>query len=83
MSAPLTRNRLVMLLDAENVSTDAYRLHGERADEALVLEEGRDAWAVYYAERGLRSGERTFESEDEACHFMLDRLLRDPSTRRR
>jgi hypothetical protein len=57
-------------------------LHGERADEALVMEGQGTAWVVYYAERGLRSGERSFESEDEACRFMLDRLLRDPTTRR-
>ena len=82
VDAPLTRARLEALLDAENVSGDSYELHGGRADEALVMEERGGAWIVYYAERGLRSGERTFQTEDEACRFMLDRLLRDPSTRR-
>lgn len=83
VDAPMTRARLGALLDDENVSRDSYELHGGRADEALVLEERGGAWIVYYAERGLRSGERTFRTQDEACRFMLDMLLRDPSTRRR
>jgi hypothetical protein len=80
---PLTRERLTALLDAENVDPASYRLNGERADEALVLERAPNAWVVYYAERGLRSGERTFVTESEACEFLLDELLRDPSTRKR
>lgn len=83
MSEPLSRERLVRLLDAENVDPDSYRLNGERADEALILEDSFGAWVVYYSERGLLSGERTFLTEGDACKFMLDRLLKDPSNRRR
>jgi hypothetical protein len=82
-SEPLTRERLKALLDAENVDAASYRLNGERADEALILESSLDTWVVYYAERGLRSGEQMFLTESEACEFLLDRLLRDPSTRKR
>jgi len=48
-----------------------------------VLEVAPGGWAVYYAERGLRTEERQFDTEDEACRFMLDRLLADPGNRRR
>lgn len=79
----LDRARLVELLDADNVDPDSYNLCGERADEALILAESFGAWIVYYSERGLRSAERTFTIDAEACECMLDLLLRDPSTRRR
>jgi hypothetical protein len=82
-SPAMTRPRLVDLLDAEGVDPTAYRVDGSRGDECLILEVDHSGWAVYYAERGLRSGERQFDTEDEACRFMLDRLVADPSTRRR
>ena len=69
------------LLDAERVAEDQYSLDGRRCDECLCLEELAGAWRVFYAERRLRSGEREFESEDDACQFMAQRLLADPSTR--
>lgn len=74
---------LARLLDQEGVRRDAYSLVGERPqDESLCVEVIDAAWHVYYAERGLRSGERTFESEDEACEYMADHLLAFESLRR-
>jgi hypothetical protein len=57
----LTRARLVDLLEAEGVYPGAYRVDGTRDDECLVLQADVHGWLVYYAERGLRSGERWFE----------------------
>lgn len=79
----MTRSRLVDLLEAEGVDAAAYRVDGTSEDECLVLEVAPGGWAVYYAERGLRTEERQFDTEDEACRFMLDRLLADPGNRRR
>ena len=79
----MNRTGLQALLQAENVAEDQYELDGQFCDECLCLEELNGSWHVYYAERGLRSGERAFESEDDACQFMARRLLADPSTRRR
>jgi hypothetical protein len=76
----MSRARLVELLEAESVDANSYRLDGSRGDECLVLETHVGGWVVFYAERGLRTGERCFETEDEACRFMLDRLLADPTT---
>ena len=50
--------------------------------EAYVLEPPRAAdWAVYYSERGLRSGEVVFQTEHEACSYFLDLVLSDDTTR--
>jgi hypothetical protein len=43
-----------------------------------MVEGGR---GVYYGERGGRSGERRFDTEDDACRFTLDRLLSDSGNR--
>ena len=83
MDAALDRESLRERLVAENVDLRTVELDGGFADEALVLEPQALGWTVYYAERGLRSGERLFATEHDACAFVLDRVLKDPSTRRR
>jgi hypothetical protein len=50
--------------------------------ESYVLEPQGSERAVFYSERGLRTGEEVFASEDEACSRLLDLILRDPTTRR-
>ena len=51
--------------------------------EAYVLDAGPRRCSVYFSERGLRTAEAVFHSEDDACRHLLDLLLRDPTTRRR
>jgi hypothetical protein len=79
----MTRDNLRERLDAADVDPDAYRLNGERADEAYVLEPQATGWSVYYSERGLRTGEQLFADEATACACLLDMLLRDAGARRR
>lgn len=79
----MNRASLRALLEAEGVAGDQYDLEGDFCDECLRLEQVNGVWHVYYAERGLRTGERQFETEDDACQFMAQRLLADPSTRAR
>jgi hypothetical protein len=76
----VNRRSLRELLQAEHVRGDSYSLDGER-DESLCLEAVYGGYSVYYYERGIRSGERRFETEDEACQFMAGRLLADPGNR--
>jgi hypothetical protein len=68
------------LLETERIRQDAYSLDGDR-DERMCMEPVAGGWAIYYSERGLRSGERGFETEGEACEFLAARLLADPSNR--
>lgn len=78
----VNRDLLQKLLDKEGIDPSAYSLDGGSPFEAYVLEERAPSWTVYYSERGLRSGEVEFESEDEACSYLLELVLRDPTTRR-
>lgn len=77
----MIRERLRQLLDREGVDPGAYSLDGERRDECLILEIQPGGWCVYYSERGLRSGEMHFETEDEACDEMARLLLADRGNR--
>ena len=60
----------------------SYNLTGTRADEAYVLAIRPGGWVTFYAERGKKVGRREFDTEDAACADMMDRILRDPTTRR-
>jgi hypothetical protein len=73
---------LKVRLDSEGVDPDAYSLGGGFASDAFVLERRDRRWVVYYTERGLRRGEAEYESEDAACRSLLERVLRDPATRK-
>ncbi len=77
----MNRTRLRELLDSEGVRHDSYCLDDSWCDECYRLGQVGSDWIVYYAERGLRSGQRQFDSEDDACDYLLNRLLSDPSTR--
>jgi len=82
----MDRSSLRQFLDRERVAPRAYGLEGvsglpvEDREERYFLEEVPSGWSVYYWERGLRSGEQSFDNEDEACRHLLDRLLRDATT---
>ncbi len=78
----MNRTDLRRALASANVSAHAYGLEGPCQEESYCLEKIEDAWHVYYAERGLRTGERVFSAEGEACDYLLGVLLRDPTTRR-
>lgn len=77
----VNRTGLCELLDREGVDPDAYSVDGARRNECLILEVEPGGWCVYYSERGLRSGEQHFDTEDEACEEMAQMLLRDQSNR--
>lgn len=53
---------------------DAVSLHGEMKDEAYILEQVGRHWAVYYSERGVRTDEKRFDDEAEACRYLCAKL---------
>lgn len=66
-------------LDARGIRRDAYFLLGSGASEAYCIEHGPKGWSVFYSERGLRSSERIYDSEDVACRELARQLESDPS----
>lgn len=77
----MNRQSLRELAKDERVRDDAYSLDGGLPFERYVLSVIEGGWAVYYSERGERTGLKTFETEDEACSHLFDLLVRDATTR--
>ena len=78
----MNRSVLERLLNLFEIRTDVYDLSGrDEGDEAHVITHEGDGWHVFYSERGLRTSEMVFLTEDQACDEILLRIARDPLTR--
>jgi len=58
-----------------------YSLTGGHPAECYVLDHRGYERVVYYSERGLESGLRSFPSEDLACRHLADLLQKDRTVR--
>ena len=47
-------------------------------EKYCIVKEG-DVWEVYYSERGMKGNLAQFQSEEEACHHLVNLLERDSS----
>jgi len=64
-------------LASSNLPADAYCLTGGLPNEAYCIEQGTNGkWHTYYSERGLRTGLKTFDTEEEACDSFFSTVVR-------
>ena len=77
----MDREELRQRLDEAGVRPESYHLYGDHKPERYVLLEQGQLWSVFYSERGLETGRRTFDNESEACGYLFGLLTRDPTTR--
>lgn len=64
------------LLESNNVPNDLYNLDGHgRKDERFCIETDGDLWVVYFSERGVKTTEVKFRTEDEACKYLFAQLI--------
>jgi hypothetical protein len=61
---------------------DAVHFGLSAPSESFVICERDGFWVVFYAERGKQQGLQTFETESDASEYLLNKLRRDPTTRR-
>lgn len=72
----MTREELEKKLKMAGVPDYVYNLTGKgRKDECLCIEKNQDKWFAYYLERGIRTTNEIFNSEEEACDFLYSQLL--------
>ena len=69
----MKRMQLIFELEKHGVPSSYYSIKGEREDRVCIDEEG-GKWIVYYIERGEKTIYDKFNTEDEACEFMLKKL---------
>jgi hypothetical protein len=73
----MNRIQLTELLHSLDVPDAAFSTDGVAKNEAHIIEQqGPDTWCVYYSERGQRSDERFFATEDEACRYVYESFLK-------
>ena len=70
----MNRNELKQILKDERVDPRGYSLIGGLPPEALCIAEEHGRWCCYYSEHGIRTGEQWFESEADACNYLLSKL---------
>lgn len=64
-------------LDLLNVDSNSYSLNGVLNPDSIILYNSYDTWQVFYLdERGGRDDEKLFQSEEEACKYIL-KLFKD------
>lgn len=72
----MTREVLEKELKIAGVPDYLYNLTGQgKRDERLCLEKIQDKWSVYYLERGIKTTNKIFDSEDDAYQFLYDQLI--------
>jgi hypothetical protein len=80
----MDREELKKVLDKEGVKPVYYSLNGLSGgpyNGAIILEKEGNKWLYYYFERGSKHSLQYFNTEDEACRYMLQELTSDPLTR--
>jgi|WetSurMetagenome_2_1015567.scaffolds.fasta_scaffold203403_2 hypothetical protein len=78
----MNREQLEDVLNKEHISPNIYSLNGpDNYDNRFILEERYGTWYAYYFERGEKINEQIFSNEDEACRYLLKKILDDPISR--
>lgn len=75
-------SQLAQKLAELGVNHRAYRVgrFGGGNSDAIVLEQTEKGFEVFYTESGHNSPLATFQSEPEACEYVLKQLEKDEST---
>jgi len=62
------------IVESARIDPTLYDFAGEAHESLCLLAFGQE-WRVFISERGQRSEERTFTSEDDACVYFLKRIF--------
>lgn len=72
---------LKYILIGRSINPYLYSLDGTLPDEGYCIFENNGLWEVCYAERGKKYILKTLTTEHDACEFMLEEIISDPTTR--
>lgn len=72
----MKRNELEKKLKENGVPTSLYNLDNVgRTDERFCLMYDNNHWNVYFTERGIRTTDLKFSTEEEACQYVYEQLV--------
>ena len=68
--------KLQHLLEEAGVPDELYNLHeAGRDDEKFCLCKKGEQWQVYFSERGVKTINKVFNTETEACQYIYEQLI--------
>lgn len=74
----MNKLELKIALDKINVPAHLYNFDGKgRTDERFCLSNNGEQWNVYYEERGIKTTNLSFESENAACDCIYNILSKN------
>lgn len=72
----MNKQELKSILIEMGIPSSFYNLDNTgRTDERFCLESINGEWRVYFCERGIRTTDESFASEEEACRFIYEQLV--------
>lgn len=71
----MNKKELVEKLTEKNIPKDIYSVSGGLPNECFCLNYG-ERWEVYYSEKGVKKQLFEFDTEDAACKYLFDKLLK-------
>ena len=77
----MNKEKLRAILINKDISRAYYSLEGGLPNEKLCLNYENGKWIVSYSERGIRTGIRYFDNEDDACDCLLHAIEESASGR--
>lgn len=72
----MNKDELKVMLEKAGVPSELYNLsENGRDDERFCLVKEENFWKVYFKERGLKTLDKTFSAETDACLFIYEQLV--------
>lgn len=78
LARPDTRESLAAHLEAIGVRPGTFHLFGAPVDDAIVMDQRPERWAVFYTERGNEMSLSYHPDEASACADLLARVTDEP-----
>lgn len=71
----MKKDELKRALEDKRVPKELYNLDGTgRNDERFCLQ-FNNKWEVYFCERGIKTTDLIFDTEEEACQYIFETLV--------
>ena len=73
----MTREVLEKKVKIAGIPDYIYNLTGQGKNDEMFIawKKFRNKWSVYYLERGIKTTNEIFDSENDACQFLYDQLM--------
>lgn len=70
----MNRKLLENFLIKNGIPKSEYNLYGGMYIEGLCMDYVYGNWEIYVSERGIKSIQKTFKTESEACYYFLNEI---------